>query len=43
MKPFEVRLKTADDEVPYAWQVDDPSLEPLFQKHLSKHLVGAYA
>lgn len=26
----------------YRWQIDDPSLEPLFQKHLSKHSVGAY-
>jgi hypothetical protein len=36
-----VRLKT-EDECLYAWQIDDPSLEPLFQKHLSKHSVGAY-
>ncbi|CAG8178690.1 unnamed protein product [Penicillium nalgiovense] len=39
--PSEVRLKT-EDECLYAWEIDDPSLEPLFQKHLSKHSVRAY-
>ncbi|CAG8898481.1 unnamed protein product [Penicillium egyptiacum] len=39
--PSEVRLKT-EDECLYTWQIDDPSLEPLFQKHMSKHSVGAY-
>ncbi|CAP80015.1 hypothetical protein PCH_Pc12g03880 [Penicillium rubens Wisconsin 54-1255] len=39
--PSEVRLKT-EDECLYTWQIDDPSLKPLFQKHMSKHSVGAY-
>lgn len=34
-------MKT-EDECLYAWEIDDPSLEPLFQKHLSKHSVRAY-
>jgi hypothetical protein len=42
LKPYEVRLKTHDADVPYDWQVDDPLMKPLFQKHLSKHSVGAY-
>lgn len=41
VKPSEVRLKKEDD-LDYMWQIDDPSLEHLFQKHLSKHSVGAY-
>ena len=41
VKPSEVRLKKEDD-LDYMWQVDDPSLEQLFQKHLSKHSTGAY-
>lgn len=41
VKPSEVRLKT-EDYLLYEWQIDDPALEPLFQKHLSKHSVGAY-
>ncbi|KAJ5641204.1 hypothetical protein N7490_005204 [Penicillium lividum] len=41
VKPSEVRLRNGDD-LEYAWEVDDPSLEPLFEKHLSKHSVGAY-
>jgi hypothetical protein len=39
--PSEVRLKT-EDECLYAWQIEDPSLKHLFQKHLSKHSIGAY-
>ncbi|CDM36273.1 unnamed protein product [Penicillium roqueforti FM164] len=39
--PSEVRLKT-EDECLYIWQIDDLSLEPLFQKYMSKYSVGAY-
>ena len=42
VKPSEVRLRPNEDDLKYAWKVDDPSLEPLFEKHLSKHSVGAY-
>lgn len=42
VKPSEVRLRPSEDDLKYAWKVDDPSLEPLFEKHLSKHSVGAY-
>lgn len=42
VKPSKVRLKTIGTDVPYTWQIDDPSMEPLFEKHLSKHSVGAY-
>lgn len=41
VQPSDVRLKTEED-MPYKWQIDDPALEPLFQKHLSKHSVGTY-
>ncbi|KAE8397424.1 hypothetical protein BDV37DRAFT_289421 [Aspergillus pseudonomiae] len=41
LKPSEVRLKSTE-ELQYIWKIDDPSLEPLFDKHLSKHSVGAY-
>jgi hypothetical protein len=41
VQPSDVRLKPEED-MPYRWQIDDPALEPLFQKHLSKHSVGAY-
>ncbi|KAH8691912.1 hypothetical protein BGW36DRAFT_362938 [Talaromyces proteolyticus] len=37
----EVRLKTSSDDA-YEWIVDDPSLKSLFNRHLSKHSVGAY-
>ncbi|KAL4948721.1 hypothetical protein BDW69DRAFT_189012 [Aspergillus filifer] len=39
--PDEVRLQP-DDGTLYAWEVDDPQLESLFKKPLSKHSVGAY-
>ncbi|KAJ5235424.1 uncharacterized protein N7469_004592 [Penicillium citrinum] len=41
VQPSDVRLKPEED-MHYRWQIEDPSLEPLFQKHLSKHSVGAY-
>lgn len=41
VQPSDVRLKSEED-TPYRWQIDDPALEPLFQKHLSKHSVGTY-
>ncbi|PYI23220.1 hypothetical protein BO99DRAFT_465866 [Aspergillus violaceofuscus CBS 115571] len=41
VKPGNVRLK-AEDGIQYAWHVDDISLRHLFDKHLSKHSVGAY-
>lgn len=36
-----MRLKPEED-MPYRWKIEDPCLEYLFQKHLSKHSVGAY-
>ncbi|RDH26988.1 hypothetical protein BDQ94DRAFT_164024 [Aspergillus welwitschiae] len=39
--PSEVRLKTGEP-TQYLWKIDDSSLQPLFEKHLSKHSVGAY-
>ncbi|KAA8644915.1 uncharacterized protein ATNIH1004_009126 [Aspergillus tanneri] len=42
VKPSEVRLKAGDEYAPYAWQIDDPSIKPLFDKQISKHSVGAY-
>lgn len=42
MKPSEVRLKFGEEEAQYAWKFNDKNLEPLFEKHLSKHSVGAY-
>ena len=43
IKPSEVRLvRSSEEDLRYTWKVDDPSLEPLFDKHLSKHSVGAY-
>ncbi|KAJ5328739.1 hypothetical protein N7452_009129 [Penicillium brevicompactum] len=39
--PSEVRLKTEDGCL-YAWQIEDPSLEHIFQKHMSKHSIGTY-
>ncbi|KAA8647900.1 uncharacterized protein ATNIH1004_002326 [Aspergillus tanneri] len=41
LKPSEVRLKSTE-ELQYAWEIDDPELEPLFDKHLSKHSAGVY-
>ncbi|KAH1988559.1 hypothetical protein KXV97_002992, partial [Aspergillus fumigatus] len=41
IKSSEVRLKVEED-APYAWHIEDPSLEPLFSKQLSKHSVGVY-
>jgi hypothetical protein len=41
VQPSDVRLRSEED-MPYKWQIDDPALEPLFQKHLSKHSVRAY-
>ncbi|KAF4229282.1 hypothetical protein CNMCM8980_006352 [Aspergillus fumigatiaffinis] len=37
----DIRLKTEED-TPYAWHIDDPSLQPLFEKQLSKHSTGVY-
>jgi hypothetical protein len=42
VKPSEVRLKFGEDQAQYAWKFNDKSLVPLFDKHLSKHSVGAY-
>ncbi|KAJ5649192.1 uncharacterized protein N7484_002915 [Penicillium longicatenatum] len=36
VEPSEVRLKNEDD-LGYTWQIYDLSLEPIFQKSLSKH------
>jgi hypothetical protein len=37
----DIRLKTEED-TPYAWHIDDPTLQPLFEKQLSKHSTGVY-
>jgi hypothetical protein len=42
VKPSEVRLKFGEEQAQYAWKFNDKSLVPLFDKHLSKHSVGAY-
>ncbi|KAL4888216.1 hypothetical protein BDV59DRAFT_196628 [Aspergillus ambiguus] len=42
VKPSEVRLRGGEDALKYTWKIEDPSLEPLFDKHMSKHSVGAY-
>ena len=42
IEPSEVRLRSSEEDLRYTWKVDNPSLEPLFDKHLSKHSVGAY-
>ncbi|GMF77642.1 unnamed protein product [Aspergillus oryzae] len=39
LKPEEVRLKSTE-ELQYVWKIDDPLLEPVFDKHLSKHSMG---
>ncbi|KAE8349462.1 hypothetical protein BDV28DRAFT_160461 [Aspergillus coremiiformis] len=41
VQPSDVRLKPEED-MPYRWRIEDPCLEYLFQKYLSKHSVGAY-
>ncbi|GFF62029.1 ferric reductase transmembrane component 3 [Aspergillus udagawae] len=41
IKSSDVRLKV-EEGAPYAWHIEDPSLEPLFNKQLSKHSVGVY-
>ena len=41
IQPADVRLK-ASSELPYAWKVDNPDLNPLFEKHLSKHSCKTY-
>ncbi len=40
IEPAEVRLITSGDD-PYTWQ-RLPGKEHLFEKHLSKHSIGAY-
>ncbi|PWY96028.1 hypothetical protein BO94DRAFT_542106 [Aspergillus sclerotioniger CBS 115572] len=42
INPSEVRLITSEPQAQYMWKIDDDSLQPLFNKHLSKHSVGAY-
>ncbi|KAL4893424.1 hypothetical protein BDV59DRAFT_201987 [Aspergillus ambiguus] len=42
VKPCDVRLKIDDEDTQYAWHVEDPSIQALFEKQLSKHSVGAY-
>jgi hypothetical protein len=37
-----VRLKCDEEDLGYAWQINDPSLESFFKKNLSKHSVGVY-
>jgi hypothetical protein len=41
LKPEQVRLKSTE-ELQYVWKIDDPLLEPVFDKHLSKHSVRVY-
>jgi hypothetical protein len=38
VKPSEVRLTSNDEELDYAWQINDASLEIIFRKNLSKHI-----
>ncbi|CAG8233148.1 unnamed protein product [Penicillium salamii] len=42
VKPSEVRLKVSDGDGMYKWKLENKFLRPLFEKHLSKHSVGAY-
>jgi hypothetical protein len=42
VKPSEVRLTSNDEDLDYAWQINDASLEIVFRKNLSKHSVGVY-
>jgi hypothetical protein len=42
VKPSEVRLKFGEEQAQYAWKFNNKTLVPLFDKHLSKHSVGAY-
>ncbi|PYH99483.1 hypothetical protein BO71DRAFT_405399 [Aspergillus ellipticus CBS 707.79] len=42
IKALDIRLKPIESGRPYSWQIDNPKLLPLFEKHLSKHSVGAY-
>lgn len=42
VEPPEIRLKFGEEQAQYAWKFNDKSLMPLFDKHLSKHSVGAY-
>jgi hypothetical protein len=37
-----VRLTSNDEDLEYAWQINDASLEIVFRKNLSKHSVGVY-
>ncbi|KAF9882929.1 hypothetical protein FE257_004885 [Aspergillus nanangensis] len=41
IKPCDVRLKT-DNETPYEWHVEDPRIQELFDRQLSKHSVNAF-
>jgi hypothetical protein len=41
IKSSKVQLKVEED-TPYTWHIEDPSLEPLFSKQLSKHSVSVY-
>jgi hypothetical protein len=42
VKLSKVRLKFGEEQAQYAWKFINKSLVPLFDKHLSKYLVGAY-
>ncbi|KAB8069862.1 hypothetical protein BDV29DRAFT_161035 [Aspergillus leporis] len=43
IKPTNVRLKFEDEEdVPYEWHIEEPEMEPIFEKQLSRHSVGVY-
>ena len=37
-----MRLKIDDENTQYTWHVQDPKIQELFEKQLSKHSVGAY-
>ena len=37
-----MRLKSDDENMQYTWHVQDPKIQGLFEKQLSKHSVGAY-
>lgn len=41
IEPSHVRLITPK-EARYAWKVDDSSIQKIFERHLSRHSVGAY-
>jgi hypothetical protein len=42
VKPSEVQLMNNNEDLNYAWQSNDTSLEIIFKKDLSKHSVSVY-